>query len=134
MSCYSEHCTSWAVSQLNRVYKSGEGMSAMRVPPPPIPLPPPVSVSKVNGVKKSSKPAEDPVQYSERRITIESKEVLPSITIEEEEEEEKATPTKPMPIDEWLDRSVVLVDCFSEVVEREKVEQTDLIGVSRGCG
>lgn len=79
------------------------------------------SVSKANGIKEEP---EDITQS--RRTTIESYKP-PSIVIEDEEEE--ATPTKPTPTEAWLDRSTVLVDCFGEVVDREKVDQANLIGV-----
>lgn len=44
---------------------------------------------------------------------------------EEEEEVELSSPTEV-----WLDREVVLVDCFGEAVSRERLEQADVIGVS----
>ena len=43
-------------------------------------------------------------------------------------EEEEATPMASH-TELWLEREAVLVDCFDEVVSREKLEIADLIGV-----
>jgi hypothetical protein len=67
-------------------------------------------------------------QSLQKRASVESCESqVPSIAVEDEDEEAKVAP-----IDAWLDRYVVLVDCFGEVVDREKIEQADLVGVSTG--
>ena len=56
----------------------------------------------------------------------------PPIPIDEPDgEEAEAPPTKSSsPLEAWLDPQVVLVDCFNDVVQRDKLESADLIGVS----
>ncbi len=47
-----------------------------------------------------------------------------------EEEEEVVPKKKGTKRETWLNKEAVLVDCFDEVVQSEKLDQIDLIGVS----
>ena len=49
---------------------------------------------------------------------------------EEEEEEEEERSQLFSSTEAWLDREVVLVDCFGEAVSRDRLDHADMIGVS----
>lgn len=79
-----------------------------------------------------------PTSSSSRKI-VKSNETYvappnPNLTEPDDEEVTEATPTKSSPTEVWLDRKARLVDCFNESVNRDKLEQADIIGVSDGVG
>ncbi len=52
----------------------------------------------------------------------------PNPYLKEDEAAEEAKP-HPSHTEVWLEREAKLVDCFDDIVGREKLEQADLIGV-----
>lgn len=83
----------------------------------------------------SINPSSSPSLPSQQRHVIESNEtyVPPPNPYLEEEQEMEEEPKISFPTEKWMDSDVVLVDCFEEVVDQEKLNKVDLIGVSR-CG
>ena len=72
---------------------------------------------------------------SQQRQVIESNETYvspPNPYLEDEglEMEIEAEPKNPCLIEMWIDSSVVLVDCFEGVVNHDKLNTVDIIGVS----
>lgn len=71
------------------------------------------------------------------RRTVESKEDYvppPNPYITEEEPPSPEVPKPPSCTEAWLDPGTVLIDCFEEVVGREKVDQAEIIGVKMSNG
>lgn len=94
---------------------------------------PPVSLARADQAASTA------ASSSPSRKAIEPKEthVPPSNPYLEEEEEEETMaedqPKKLSPTSKWIDSSVVFVDCFEEVMGREKLDSADVIGVSGLC-
>ena len=76
------------------------------------------------------------------RKVVESKETYepppnPYLVADSEEGvvvDEVASRRKSSPTDKWIDSSVVFVDCFEDVVGREKLDSVDIVGVSGWVG
>ena len=54
----------------------------------------------------------------------------PNPYLEDDKEEEQVVPKKPSSTETWIDPEAMFVDCFDAVVDREKLDQAELIGVS----
>lgn len=83
----------------------------------------------MNGPEKESTVTQSPLSATHSPRKALETYLPPPVEEELEEEEEEATPPKPSPTESWLERDIVLVDCFNEVVDRKRLDQADLIGV-----
>ena len=98
-------------------------------------LDPPAVGAAASAAPTNPTPSFSSSRTNPQRKVIESNETYvpppnPYLEAEEDPEEELK---KPSVIEKWMDSSVILVDCFEEIVNKEKLEGADLIGVSR-CG